>query len=142
MALSCVDEDEESGYTRNLVALIYQSFRTFLRLVNSLFYLDKNNFFQKLLYSFATLIQIFYQYRSGRRKLMTKISYTIVLFILLPYFLSGVNIGDPDIQKTITISGYVSDAESGERLVGVTIIETNLNKGTSTIPPLLLSRKQ
>jgi len=94
------------------------------------------------LYSFATLIQILFQYRSGRRKLITKISYTLVLFILLPYFLSGVNIGDPDVQKTITISGYISDAESDERLVGVTIIETNLNKGTSTIPPLLLSRKQ
>ena len=63
---------------------------------------------------------------------MIKISYTLVLFILLPYFLSGVNTGDPDIQKTITLSGYVSDAESGERLVGVTVIETNLKKGTST----------
>jgi hypothetical protein len=63
---------------------------------------------------------------------MIKISYTLVFFILFPSILSGINIGDTDIQKTITISGYVSDAETGERLAGVTIIETNLKTGTST----------
>lgn len=35
-------------------------------------------------------------------------------------------------QRNITLSGYVTDAENGERLAGVSIIETNLKTGTST----------
>ena len=35
-------------------------------------------------------------------------------------------------QRNITLSGYVTDAENGERLAGVSVIETNLKTGTST----------
>ncbi len=35
-------------------------------------------------------------------------------------------------QKNITLSGYVIDAENGERLAGITVIETNLKIGVAT----------
>jgi hypothetical protein len=48
---------------------------------------------------------------------MNKISYILTLLMLIPSFLYGLSMADPDIQKTITISGYISDAETGERVV-------------------------
>jgi CarboxypepD_reg-like domain/TonB-dependent Receptor Plug Domain len=38
----------------------------------------------------------------------------------------------PEMQKKITISGYVTDKDNGEMLAGVTIFEKNLKTGTST----------
>ncbi len=37
-----------------------------------------------------------------------------------------------ELQKKVTISGYVTDKDNGEVLAGVTIYETNLKTGTST----------
>jgi hypothetical protein len=51
---------------------------------------------------------------------------------IFPFLLKG-NISDTiPSQRYVTLSGYVSDAESSERLAGVTVIETNLKIGVST----------
>jgi hypothetical protein len=47
---------------------------------------------------------------------MNKISYILTLLMLIPSFLYGFSMVDPDIQKTVTISGHITDAETGERL--------------------------
>ena len=53
---------------------------------------------------------------------MTK--YFINLFFLIPIFCLS--------QSNITISGYVQEAESGEKLIGGTVYDLNSNKGTIT----------
>jgi len=63
---------------------------------------------------------------------MLRLISVFFLIFIIQMQLSGNGSDDVNFQKLITISGYISDAESGERLVGVTIIETNLKKGTST----------
>ena len=35
-------------------------------------------------------------------------------------------------QSTVTINGYVTDAQSGEKLIGATVYLPQLNKGTAT----------
>ena len=63
---------------------------------------------------------------------MLRLISVFFLIFIIQMQLSGNGSDDVNFQKLITISGYISDAESGERLVGVTIIETNLKKGTAT----------
>jgi len=63
---------------------------------------------------------------------MLRLISVFFLIFIIQMQRSGNGSDDVNFQKLITISGYISDAESGERLVGVTIIETNLKKGTST----------
>jgi hypothetical protein len=62
-----------------------------------------------------------------------KLLYSLLLiFVLFPRFVAG-NVADTLVQqKNITLSGYITDAENGERLAGVTVIETNLKIGVST----------
>ena len=46
------------------------------------------------------------------------------IFLLLPIFSLS--------QNNITISGYVDEAESGEKLIGATIYDSKSGKGTIT----------
>lgn len=63
---------------------------------------------------------------------MQRLGYILIIMFIFPFLLKG-NISDTiPSQKNITLIGYVSDAESGERLAGVTVIETNLKIGVST----------
>lgn len=62
---------------------------------------------------------------------MIKIFTSSILAFCLPLLLSG-NINFSEIPKKVTISGYLSDRDNGERLVGVTIYDINLRIGTST----------
>ena len=55
----------------------------------------------------------------------------ILIFSIFCIRVSG-SLPDSIIVKTITLSGVVTDSETGERLAGVTIIETNIKTGTST----------
>ncbi len=60
-------------------------------------------------------------------------SYILIISLTLNHlFLNGSVADTISQQKNITLSGYVRDAESGETLAGVTVIETNLKTGTST----------
>ena len=54
-----------------------------------------------------------------------------LLFLSFSYTLSG-NSVDSTLENTVTISGYVKDAESGEMMPGVTVMEIKLKTGTST----------
>jgi hypothetical protein len=61
----------------------------------------------------------------------------ITAFLIVLLCLSSLSEGETvpyyhEIQKKVTISGYVSDKDNGEMLTGVTIFETNLKTGTST----------
>jgi hypothetical protein len=59
----------------------------------------------------------------------------ISVFIFIFHFqirVTGISPAESNMQKTVTLSGYIRDAESGERLAGVTVIETNQNTGVST----------
>ena len=53
----------------------------------------------------------------------------IIFFLLLAYASTSV---DVHAQSTHTISGYVADAESGERLIGATVYLPSIGKGTVT----------
>jgi hypothetical protein len=46
--------------------------------------------------------------------------------------LANGSVPDSLFQKNVIISGHVTDAETGEKLAGVTIVETSLKTGTST----------
>jgi len=61
------------------------------------------------------------------------IIYSLLLLLrLYPLSVYG-NCADTVVQqKNIVLSGYVRDAENGDRLAGVTVIETNLKTGVST----------
>jgi len=55
------------------------------------------------------------------------------IFIVMSSYLAKGGVADTAYQqKSITLSGYVRDGESGETLAGVTVIDTNLKTGTST----------
>lgn len=57
---------------------------------------------------------------------------SIFILVIFPILSKG-NVSDTvSLQKNVVITGYVSDTETGERLAGVTVIETNLRTGTST----------
>ena len=71
-------------------------------------------------------------YICARLQLMLRFIYIILSLIIFPFLMHG-NVSDTvSVQLKITLSGYISDAVSGERLAGVTVIETNLKTGTST----------
>ena len=63
---------------------------------------------------------------------MFRFVYSIFTLIIFPLILPGKAVGLPDPQRKLTISGYITDSETGERLAGVTVIEINLKVGTST----------
>ena len=63
---------------------------------------------------------------------MGKIIVSLILLLCLPLISEGAGSHSPDLQKKVTISGYVSDKDNGEMLAGVTIFENNLKTGTST----------
>ena len=63
---------------------------------------------------------------------MGKIFASLILLLFLPQLSQGFGNNPPQLQKKVTISGYVSDKDNGEMLVGVTIFVTNLKTGTST----------
>lgn len=63
---------------------------------------------------------------------MLRLIYFIFSLIIFPLLIHG-NVSDTvSAQREITLSGYVTDAENGERLAGVSVIETNLKTGTPT----------
>jgi hypothetical protein len=64
--------------------------------------------------------------------MMEKLIAFLILLIGLPFLLLGNGNQYPELQKKVTISGYVSDKDNGEILAGVTIFESNLKTGTST----------
>ena len=59
---------------------------------------------------------------------MPKIYFTIISLFISVVFAGNIAHG----QTTVTISGYVADSKTGERLVGVTVVETNLQRGFIT----------
>lgn len=62
-----------------------------------------------------------------------KLLYSLLLiFVLFPRVVAGIDADTLVQQKNITLSGYITDAENGERLAGVTVIERNLKIGVST----------
>ena len=63
---------------------------------------------------------------------MGKIFISLFLFLAFPFLSKGTDDPIPELQKKVTISGYVSDRDNGEMLAGVTIYESNLKTGTST----------
>ena len=50
--------------------------------------------------------------------------YIIIGFLTLPLFINA--------QKNITISGYIEELETGEKLIGASIFDLNSNKGTAS----------
>jgi len=63
---------------------------------------------------------------------MNRFIYFTLSLIVFPLLIHGSVSDTVSVQPDITLSGYISDAVSGERLAGVTVIETNLKTGTST----------
>ncbi len=63
---------------------------------------------------------------------MGKIFAPLIFLLFLPQLSQGSGNNSPQLQKKVTISGYVSDKDNGEMLVGVTIYVTNLKTGTAT----------
>ena len=63
---------------------------------------------------------------------MKTIIASLIFLLFLPLLSEGSGNNSPQLQKKVTISGYVSDKDNGEMLVGVTIFVTNLKTGTST----------
>ena len=63
---------------------------------------------------------------------MTKLFTSLFFLIFLPLLLTGSNYRAPFLQKKFTVSGYVTNKENGEMLVGVTIVDKSLKNGTST----------
>lgn len=55
---------------------------------------------------------------------MTKYSFLLITLVVLPFLSRG--------QKNITISGYISEKNSGERLLGAVIIVPDKNIGTTS----------
>ena len=65
--------------------------------------------------------------------MIEKIFAFLILLLFLSHVVSaGSGNNSPQLQKKVTISGYVSDKDNGEMLVGVTIYVNNLKTGTST----------
>ena len=63
---------------------------------------------------------------------MEKIFTSLIFLLFLPPLSEGSGNNSPQLQKKVTISGYVSDKDNGEMLAGVTIFVNNLKTGTST----------
>jgi hypothetical protein len=63
---------------------------------------------------------------------MSKNYFTIILLSIFIVFAGNTQYAVAQRQNTVTVSGYVTDFKTGERLVGVTVVETNLQRGAIT----------
>ena len=63
-------------------------------------------------------------YCAAAKVMMVFREINIILFLLVACLAYG--------QRSYTVSGYVTDAESGERLIGATVYDTLTHQGTAT----------
>jgi hypothetical protein len=56
----------------------------------------------------------------------------LISLLLSPFIMTGESPDTVILQDKVTVSGFVRDAETGEVLVGVTVIETTLKIGAAT----------